>query len=467
MRASIISLSRRIIPARAGFTCDADDGHCHGEDHPRSRGVYGDVADAHNLAQGSSPLARGLPYVSRHKVAPSGIIPARAGFTHAPSVRASDFADHPRSRGVYSARESSIPMMKGSSPLARGLRRRARCRACARRIIPARAGFTEDLHEGREDSSDHPRSRGVYLSEVIRGGMRAGSSPLARGLRIVGLVGCPRGRIIPARAGFTPSPRRGWRHIEDHPRSRGVYSSDTICWGSGNGSSPLARGLPTVIPAPPKAPGIIPARAGFTSRNDCTDPASTDHPRSRGVYPRRLGSIMRACGSSPLARGLLANIDMMIVEDRIIPARAGFTLAVFVTSWAREDHPRSRGVYRRRRPRVPALQGSSPLARGLHPRWPCEARRSRIIPARAGFTVVSAPVTGGDGDHPRPRGVYGRSPEDGMMVLGSSPLARGLPGHSSSYATVSGIIPARAGFTRDADDGHGDCEDHPRSRGVY
>ena len=406
MRASIISLSRRIIPARAGFTCDADDGHCHGEDHPRSRGVYGDVADAHNLAQGSSPLARGLPYVSRHKVAPSGIIPARAGFTHAPSVRASDFADHPRSRGVYSARESSIPMMKGSSPLARGLRRRARCRACARRIIPARAGFTEDLHEGREDSSDHPRSRGVYLSEVIRGGMRAGSSPLARGLRIVGLVGCPRGRIIPARAGFTPSPRRGWRHIEDHPRSRGVYSSDTICWGSGNGSSPLARGLPTVIPAPPKAPGII-------------------------------------------------------------PARAGFTLAVFVTSWAREDHPRSRGVYRRRRPRVPALQGSSPLARGLHPRWPCEARRSRIIPARAGFTVVSAPVTGGDGDHPRPRGVYGRSPEDGMMVLGSSPLARGLPGHSSSYATVSGIIPARAGFTRDADDGHGDCEDHPRSRGVY
>ncbi len=51
--------------------------------------------------------------------------------------------------------------------------------------------------------ADHPRSRGVYwfdqqLCEAI-----IGSSPLARGLLVVALIGGGVVRIIPARAGFT------------------------------------------------------------------------------------------------------------------------------------------------------------------------------------------------------------------------------------------------------------------------
>ena len=73
------------------------------------------------------------------------------------------------------------------------------------------------------------------------------------------------------------------------------------------------------------------------------------------------------------------------------------------------DHPRSRGVYPEKMDRMRCGRGSSPLARGL-------------LPA---FSLPNSPS-------------------------GSSPLARGLlagPGDGPGYR---GIIPARAGFTRDA-----------------
>ena len=50
-----------IIPARAGFTSAGMDALTLAQDHPRSRGVYGDLVDRLRAAGGSSPLARGLP----------------------------------------------------------------------------------------------------------------------------------------------------------------------------------------------------------------------------------------------------------------------------------------------------------------------------------------------------------------------------------------------------------------------
>ena len=70
-----------------------------------------------------------------------------------------------------------------------------------------------------------------------------------------------------------------------------------------------------------------------------------------------------------------------------------------------------------------------------------------IIPARAGFTAV---LSGGGvvvWDHPRSRGVYKWGACGGLERLGSSPLARGLPGHEEEAVPLTGIIPARAGFT--------------------
>ena len=53
------------------------------------------------------------------------------------------------------------------------------------------------------------------------------------------------------------------------------------------------------------------------------------------------------------------------MASRIIPARAGFTYPQSTDKVDRKDHPRSRGVYRRRPRRRFQLRGSSPLARGL------------------------------------------------------------------------------------------------------
>ena len=71
----------RIIPARAGFTCEAKTSLKIAEDHPRSRGVYVFLPAPHRDALGSSPLARGLPSITMKSFQRRGIIPARAGFT--------------------------------------------------------------------------------------------------------------------------------------------------------------------------------------------------------------------------------------------------------------------------------------------------------------------------------------------------------------------------------------------------
>ena len=71
------------------------------QDHPRSRGVYDTGLDEPAVAQGSSPLARGLLARGPKLTDRSGIIPARAGFTHTHPCRSLLGPDHPRSRGVY------------------------------------------------------------------------------------------------------------------------------------------------------------------------------------------------------------------------------------------------------------------------------------------------------------------------------------------------------------------------------
>ena len=94
--------------------------------------------------------------------------------------------DHPRSRGVYTRSPGAPRRWRGSSPLARGLPIPRPGAIPTIWIIPARAGFTFSAFRACRTPQDHPRSRGVYLDGPLK--------PLVRG------------RIIPARAGFTPRP---------------------------------------------------------------------------------------------------------------------------------------------------------------------------------------------------------------------------------------------------------------------
>ena len=294
-------------------------------DHPRSRGVYRHSLPTEGRSGGSSPLARGLLLTSPDLVAATGIIPARAGFTAMTGLSRCGSRDHPRSRGVYRPAHPPVHGGWGSSPLARGLRRSRYSGCSVSRIIPARAGFTENsLPDGRA-TEDHPRSRGVYDQYGSPGFGSPGSSPLARGLRPETGHQERVARIIPARAGFTPRSRGRVQCDGDHPRSRGVYQVANALASGKRGSSPLARGLPGRGSRLQPGPGIIPARAGFTVIASTSPRPPRDHPRSRGVYLRIGSPWYCLIGSSPLARGLHMANSISYWFARIIPARAGFT----------------------------------------------------------------------------------------------------------------------------------------------
>ena len=399
----------RIIPARAGFTWSTTSPRSRSRDHPRSRGVYSNDSWGEQVEEGSSPLARGLPGGLGEAVEQGRIIPARAGFTGRPESPDRHRTDHPRSRGVYTRCAGKSWPCRGSSPLARGLPAGAICPTRSRSvgIIPARAGFTRRSAFSLTIRPDHPRSRGVYPATWAGRGNRRGSSPLARGLPPDAPHPHPGLRIIPARAGFTYCARRETDRWRDHPRSRGVYDLGSHDGRPTLGSSPLARGLPATRSDDDATQGIIPACAGF--------------------YPSGFPRFSRRLGSSPLARGLRWPPWRATTTPGIIPARAGSTYRPSSPPGRPWDHPRSRGVYDTLVAADLDVEGSSPLARGLLISQIHWYQRVWIIPARAGFTD--------------------RLPLPRAGESGSSPLARGLHTLHAHHQAASRIIPARAGFT--------------------
>ena len=269
-------------------------------------------------------------------------------------------------RGVYHGTCPHRPRAAGSSPHARGLR-------------------ADGLHAAAP-GRDHPRMRGVYIKVFSTSRATCG--------------------IIPACAGFTQYRGRTPRVEADHPRMRGVYPSSAVKSPKLAGSSPHARGLRGYAYQPNLASGIIPACAGFTSVRRSWTSAPRDHPRMRGVY---LTPTIRTCstpGSSPHARGLLDANNQDVLNARIIPACAGFTL--FIAGGIRwwRDHPRMRGVYALTVIQFLLAPGSSPHARGLLVQAGKRQRSRRIIPACAGFTSQMPPSENAAKDHPRMRGVY-------------------------------------------------------------
>ena len=172
---------------------------------------------------------------------------------------------------------------------------------------------------------------------------RFGSSPLARGKHGGHEVRRQRRRLIPARAGKTPSPPSRRARSKAHPRSRGENAHLTRLNEAGVGSSPLARGKQSPRYARGRRIGLIPARAGKTSGSRATAVRRAAHPRSRGEnFPACLRR-KSSCGSSPLARGKRVRAGRRRGRGRLIPARAGKTVGGRVLAHVTPAHPRSRG----------------------------------------------------------------------------------------------------------------------------
>ena len=172
---------------------------------PRWRGEHLSPAQVREHDRGSSPLARGTPrgqltikYVER-------FIPAGAGNTPTAIKTRLAMTVHPRWRGEHLRRGHYLDLNCGSSPLARGTRCERRHGHSGPRFIPAGAGNTFRSIQRPPQHAVHPRWRGEHFNLQLQHCDDFGSSPLARGTRVMSTQQPVCWRFIPAGAGNTLS----------------------------------------------------------------------------------------------------------------------------------------------------------------------------------------------------------------------------------------------------------------------
>ena len=321
-------------------------------------------------SDGSSPRVRGKRLHRRQRLDEHRIIPARAGQTTCIAICWALITDHPRACGANVDSRNGVLIVTGSSPRVRGKRRGRRPFLGVGRIIPARAGQTSSTPWDCAGHTDHPRACG------------------ANGDLIIGEV--IHARIIPARAGQTRCPPRACRSRPDHPRACGANTLSSGRISMPSGSSPRVRGK-LVGDLPPGGDlRIIPARAGQTLFLVGGRLLNADHPRACGANTYASCICQNVNGSSPRVRGKLRPVRPVGQRRRIIPARAGQT--PFWHGWraSHPDHPRACGANFHAIQFIEPLFGSSPRVRGKP--WAATMTRlyPRIIPARAGQTLIPA-----------------------------------------------------------------------------
>ena len=255
-----------IIPARAGSsprwtTC------CRGSwDHPRACGEQWKPNPWMTTPQGSSPRVRGAEALYRRPRLSVGIIPARAGSSFRGCVPRSGSWDHPRACGEQQPRSLYSSGWTGSSPRVRGAAVGHARRDERAGIIPARAGSSLAARRSPRAARDHPRACGEQSVAVKVGKTRQGSSPRVRGAGLVRRRLVHWRGIIPARAGSSRPPKLGRGRSRDHPRACGEQARWRLSPPRLSGSSPRVRGAAAVIWKVEVLVGIIPARAGSSSR---------------------------------------------------------------------------------------------------------------------------------------------------------------------------------------------------------
>ena len=210
----------------------------------------------------------------------------------------------------------------------------------------------------------HPRGRGEHVSAMAIDPRDIGSSPRARGTLRRRPQGRHRRRFIPAGAGNTTSRHQAAFRQAVHPRGRGEHSENVNPRRCRYGSSPRARGTRSLGAARREDERFIPAGAGNTSTGRRTSGESTVHPRGRGEHKDLLGIPWRVAGSSPRARGTPRFSYAASTIGRFIPAGAGNTAATDRRPSNAPVHPRGCGEHDPTRANSVVLIGSSPRARG-------------------------------------------------------------------------------------------------------
>ena len=254
--------------------------------------------------------------------------------------------------------------------------------------------------------------------------------------------------------------------MSDHPRACGANDLSFTDLRGADGSSPRVRGKLLHGRLLRRQRRIIPARAGQTSACVRTSPTRSDHPRACGANNGTYLSFEPSTGSSPRVRGKHAITANSLNQSRIIPARAGQTMVGLLYTFNRPDHPRACGANLWLLPVTWLLPGSSPRVRGKPSKGAKHGNRPRIIPARAGQTSGSCRSHGFCPDHPRACGANLPKEQNMATDPGSSPRVRGKPFQRFGRRSDCRIIPARAGQTPVWKGRECGITDHPRACGA-
>ena len=312
-----------LIPTHAGKTRPARNQPGHAWAHPRSRGENRTVTLYARGDLGSSPLTRGKRLSEPGARHLQGLIPTHAGKTRGPTSYPFPGWAHPRSRGENMGSLFLQRHMVGSSPLTRGKRKPRAPLLHRDGLIPTHAGKMTGTWPPPCPSPAHPHSR------------RENAPPRFKEDRVPGL--------IPAHAGKTNA-RRGMKYRgAAHPRSRGENQSRVRRHTPPPGSSPLTRGKQSEGTGAFTHHGLIPAHAGKTLTDKHPVRTVTAHPRSRGENVMCFFAPSAVQGSSPLTRGKLSLLGVVLRSVGLIPAHAGKTLITSSANSTVRAHPRSRG----------------------------------------------------------------------------------------------------------------------------
>ena len=268
-----------------------------------------------------------------------------------------------------------------------------------------------------------------------------------------------------------------------YPRWRGeLFCALAFCWLS-RGLSPLARGTLCRCQHCWRVIRFIPAGAGNTVPRIISLSSSTVYPRWRGEHSASLMPIIGLGGLSPLARGTRRQRIVRLPLHRFIPAGAGNTSTLSITTDREPVYPRWRGEH----PNGSALSypqiGLSPLARGtqsdaidalIDARFIPALKvlknigfRTRFIPAGAGNTGVIPIAARNAAVYPRWRGEHDKSLTKNNSTPGLSPLARGTHHYFGKSVIKNRFIPAGAGNTYRSNGRNTEFSVYPRWRGEH
>ena len=170
-------------------------------------------------------------------------------------------------------------------------------------------------------------------------------------------------------------------------------------------------------------------------------------------------------GSSPRGRGKLQIGELAPPAHGLIPAWAGKTYCSMAISALTRAHPRVGGENWLLTANKPPCEGSSPRGRGKRRGSRCENPRTGLIPAWAGKTSQANAHTAAARAHPRVGGENSSRISSRDCSSGSSPRGRGKRDHDLADTNRAGLIPAWAGKTNSG--GHNCCSPaaHPRVGG--